>query len=52
MFEKAKNLRNKQHIVRDNGDNLNFEFINIENWYQNQFQVTHQVTIDGKYKNR
>ena len=52
VFEKAKNLREKQHIVRDNGDNLYFEFLNTEHWCQNQFQVTHQVTIDGKYKNR
>jgi type I restriction enzyme R subunit len=27
VFEKAKTLREKQHIVRDNGDNLYFEFI-------------------------
>ncbi len=33
-------------------DNLYFEFINTEHWCQNQFQVTHQVTIEGKYKNR
>lgn len=52
VFEKAKTLREKQHIVRDNGDNLYFEFINSEHWCQNQFQVTHQVTIEGKYKNR
>lgn len=52
VFEKAKTLRQKQHIVRDNGDNLYFEFINIEHWCQNQFQVTHQVTMEGKYKNR
>nr|WP_321411147.1 type I restriction endonuclease subunit R [uncultured Carboxylicivirga sp.] len=52
VFEKSKTLREKQHIVRDNGDNLYFEFINSEKWCQNQFQVTHQVTIDGKYKNR
>jgi len=52
VFEKSKNLREKQHIVRDNGDNLYFEFINTEHWCQNQFQVTHQVSIDGKYKNR
>ena len=52
VFEKAKTLREKQHIVRDNGDNLYFEFIQTEHWCQNQFQVTHQVTIDGKYKNR
>ena len=52
VFEKAGTLREKQHIVRDNGDNLYFEFIQTEHWCQNQFQVTHQVTIEGKYKNR
>lgn len=52
VFEKAKTLREKQHIVRDNGDNLYFEFIQTEHWCQNQFQVTHQVSIEGKYKNR
>jgi type I restriction enzyme R subunit len=52
VFEKAKTLREKQHIIRDNGDNLYFEFINTEHWCQNQFQVTHQVTIAGSYKNR
>jgi len=52
VFEKSKTLREKQHIVKDNGENLYFEFINSEHWCQNQFQVTHQVTIEGKYKNR
>jgi len=52
VFEKAKTLREKQHIVRDNGDNLYFEFINSEHWCQNQFQVTHQITLEGTYKNR
>ncbi len=52
VFEKAKTLRAKQHIIRDNGDNLYFEFINTDHWCQNQYQVTHQVSIEGKYKNR
>jgi len=52
VFEKAKTLREKQHIVKDNGENLYFEFIQTEHWCQNQFQVTHQVSIEGKYKNR
>lgn len=56
VFEKAKTLREKQHIVRDaiNGvsTNLYFEFINSEHWCQNQFQVTHQITVEGTYKNR
>jgi type I restriction enzyme R subunit len=52
VFEKAKTLREKQHILRDNGDDLYFEFIQTEHWCQNQFQVTNQVTMEGKYKNR
>jgi type I restriction enzyme, R subunit len=52
VFEKAKTLRAKQHVIRDNGDNLYFEFINTEHWCQNQYQVTHQVSVEGKYKNR
>ena len=52
VFEKAKTLRQKQHLVRDNGDNLYFEFLNTEHWCQNQYQVTNQVNQEGKYKNR
>ncbi len=52
VFEKSKTLRQKQHIIRDNGDNLYFEFLNTEHWCQNQYQVTNQVTQEGKYKNR
>ncbi len=52
VFEKAKTLREKQHIVRDNGENLYFEFLNTEHWCQNQYQVTNQVTMEGTYKNR
>ncbi len=52
VFEKSKTLRARQHIVRDNGQDLYFEFFNMEHWCQNQYQVTHQVTMDGSYKNR
>ena len=52
VFEKAKTLRTKQHIVRDDGKDLYFEFIQTEHWCQNQFQVTQQVAMEGKYKNR
>jgi len=51
-YEKAKTLRARQHIIRDNGDNLYFDFINTEQWCQNEFQVTHQVTMEGTYRNR
>ena len=58
IFDKAKILREKQHIVRDvstgstTGESLYFEFISTDNWCQNLFQVTNQVSIEGKYKNR
>lgn len=52
VFEKAKTLREKQHITRDDGTDLYFEFINTDHWCQNQFQVTHQVSMEGTYKNR
>jgi len=52
VFEKAKTLREKQHIVRDNGESLYFEFLNQEHWCQNQFQVANQVSMEGVYKNR
>jgi len=53
VFEKAKILREtKHHILRDNGDNLYFEFLNVEHWCQNEYQVTNQITQEGKYENR
>ncbi|MBB2145742.1 HsdR family type I site-specific deoxyribonuclease [Pedobacter sp. LMG 31464] len=52
VFEKAKLLRERQHIVRDNGDNLYFEFLNVEHWCQNQYQLTNQLSQEGKYRNR
>ena len=52
VFEKAKTLREKQHILSDTGKNIYFEFIEQENWCQNQFQVTNQISNEGSYKNR
>jgi type I restriction enzyme R subunit len=53
VFERAKTLRGiKHHITKDDGETLYFEFLNQTEWCKNQFQVTNQVTIDGKYENR
>ncbi|MFD2034222.1 type I restriction endonuclease subunit R [Belliella marina] len=53
VFEKAKILREKKHhIIRDNGDNLYFELLNVEHWCQNEYQVTNQISQEGKYLNR
>ncbi len=52
VFERAKVLRDKMQLTRDDGTSCYIEFIQQEHWCQNQFQVTQQVTIEGSYKNR
>ncbi|KFN38997.1 MAG: deoxyribonuclease HsdR [Sulfuricurvum sp. MLSB] len=52
VFEKAKILRDKYALTRADGTTKYIEFIDTEHWCQNLFQVTHQVTIEGSYKNR
>ncbi len=51
VFEKAKKLRGKYCVERENGD-VYIEFLNIKEWCKNLFQVTNQVTMIGKYENR
>lgn len=52
IFEKAKTLRDKMSLEMDNGEKKYIEFINMDHWCQNEFQVTHQITMEWMYKNR
>ncbi len=52
VFDRAKRLRDKMELNRDDGTTFYVEFLNTEHWCQNEYQVTHQVTNQGKYKNR
>jgi type I restriction enzyme R subunit len=52
VFERAKVLRDKAEILKDNGDTIYIDFLNVDNWSQNEFQVTHQISMTGSYKNR
>ena len=52
VFEKAKTLRDRLHLNRDNGESFYVRFFNHEEWQQNLYQVTNQVTQEGSYKNR
>ena len=52
VFERAKILRNKMQLIRDDGSVEWIRFIDMENWCQNEFQVTNQITIEGTYQNR
>lgn len=52
VFDRAKILRDKFQYTKDNGQSGYLEFLDVENWCQNQFQVTQQISVEGKYKNR
>ena len=52
VFDRAKTLRDRFQFTRDDGSNAYIEFLNQDHWCQNQYQVTNQVTAEGKYKNR
>ncbi|MEH2456832.1 type I restriction endonuclease subunit R, EcoR124 family [Nostoc sp.] len=52
IFDRAKRLRDKMELSRDDGTTFYLEFLNTEHWCQNQYQVTNQVTQQGNYKNR
>jgi type I restriction enzyme R subunit len=51
-FQKAKTLRDRFQLKRDD-DTVSFiRFFNMDQWCKNEYQVTHQVTQFGKYENR
>lgn len=52
VFDKAKTLRDKMHLVRDDGKDSFVGFFNTRDWCQNEFQVTNQVSHEGSYRNR
>ncbi len=52
VFEKAKRLRDRFSFARENGDVVYVRFFNNEDWNQNLYQVTNQVSQEGSYKNR
>jgi type I restriction enzyme R subunit len=52
VYDRAKTLRDKMSLLRDDGTHKNIEFLSMNKWCQNQFQVTNQVTQVGEYKNR
>ncbi|PTX44187.1 type I restriction enzyme R subunit [Christiangramia gaetbulicola] len=52
IFERAKILRDKVDYAKDNGDTGYLELINQVHWCKNEYQVTNQIKMEGKYKNR
>ena len=52
VFDRAKILRGRMQLTREDGTALYLRFLNSEHWCQNEYQVTHQVKQEGHYKNR
>ncbi|MCU0470011.1 MAG: type I restriction endonuclease, partial [Arcicella sp.] len=52
VWDRAKILRDKMHLKKEDGKTVYLEFINQEFWCQNQYQVTQQISQEGTYKNR
>ena len=51
-FEKAKRLRNMKEFQLENGERVWIEFLNRQQWCQNEFQVSNQITVEGRRKCR
>ena len=51
-FQKAKTLRDRFLLRRDDETDFYVRFFNTEHWCQNEYQVTQQVTQVGRYENR
>lgn len=52
VFDKALLLRDKFSFRNDKNELVYVEFINMDFWCQNQYQVTHQITNTGHFENR
>lgn len=52
VFEKAKTLRDRYSFTKENGEIDYVRFYDSENWNNNLFQVTNQVTQQGSFLNR
>ena len=51
-FEKAKKLRDLFPLELESGERLWVEFLNRTYWCQNEFQVSNQITVEGRKKCR
>ncbi len=52
VFECSEKLRERWGLERDDKTISYINFFDTKAWCRNQYQVTNQITIDGKYTNR
>jgi len=51
-FQKAKTLRDRFALARDDESTFWVRFFNMDQWCKNEYQVAHQITQFGSYENR
>ena len=52
VFEKAKTLRDRFQLTKEDGTSFYVRFFNAEDNSKNLYQVTNQISLEGSYKNR
>lgn len=52
VFDKAKLLRDRMKLNREDGTTAYLDFFDSTNPLRNHWQVTQQVSVEGKYQNR
>ena len=52
VFDKAHTLRDRFHLTRDDGSSHYVQFMNLEHWCRNRYQVATQIGIQGRRANR
>nr|WP_314838651.1 type I restriction endonuclease subunit R [uncultured Flavobacterium sp.] len=52
VFEKAKTLRDRFQLTKEDGTSFYVRFFNAEDNSKNLYQVTNQISLVGSYKNR
>ncbi|MBX2897175.1 MAG: type I restriction endonuclease subunit R [Cyclobacteriaceae bacterium] len=52
VFDKAKTLKDRYNLSREDGTSFYVRFFNTEAPSKNLYQVSNQITLEGSYKNR
>lgn len=52
VFDKAKTLRDRFHMAKEDGTSFYVRFFDNEVWSNNIYQITNQVKQEGSYLNR
>ena len=52
VFQSSKILRDKQLLTRDDNTKVYIELFDTSKWCKNEFQISNQITMESKYRNR